>query len=78
MKVHQTSQYELLIINMLIQFALPGFGYGRLEVRVGLAALFLHYEFSPCPKTKACTELNPWTWITSPSNGMWLRTHRKR
>jgi hypothetical protein len=63
---------------MLIQFALAGFRYGLLQVRVGLATLFLHYEFSPCPKTKACPELNPQTWITSPTNEMWLRIHRRR
>jgi len=78
MKVHETSQHELLIINILIQFALPGCRYGLLEVRVGQAALLLHYEFSPSPETKACPELNPRTWITSPANGMGLRIHRRR
>jgi F0F1-type ATP synthase assembly protein I len=62
---------------MLIQFALPGFIYGLLQVRVGLATLFLHYEFSPCAKTKACSELNPWTLIISLVNGMCLRIHRR-
>jgi hypothetical protein len=51
------------------------FKYGKLQVKVGLAALLLHYEFIKCYKTKVCPELNTWTWITSPANGMWLRIH---
>ncbi|XP_021924075.1 cytochrome P450 6k1-like isoform X2 [Zootermopsis nevadensis] len=55
-----------------------GFRYGMLQVKVGLAALLLHYEFSACHKTKACPELNTRTWITSPASGMWLRIHERK
>lgn len=55
-----------------------GFRYGMLQVKVGLAALLLHYEFTACPKTKARPELNARSWITSPANGMWLKIHMRK
>ncbi|PSN52605.1 Cytochrome P450 6k1 [Blattella germanica] len=54
-----------------------GFRYGVLQIKVGLAALLLNYEFSACSKSTPCPELSAQTWITSPANGMWLKVHKR-
>ncbi|XP_069694675.1 probable cytochrome P450 6a13 [Periplaneta americana] len=55
-----------------------GFRYGVLQVKVGLAALLLHYEFSACPQTKSCPDLHSRTWVTSPAGGMRLRIRKRQ
>ncbi|KAJ9583121.1 hypothetical protein L9F63_022535 [Diploptera punctata] len=54
-----------------------GFRYGVLQVKVGLAALLLNYEFSTCALSTLRPEFNSRTWVTSPANGMWLKVTKR-
>ncbi|KAG8267662.1 hypothetical protein J6590_108599 [Homalodisca vitripennis] len=54
-----------------------GMRFGKLQVKVGLAAILSKYQLSPAPDTPSKMELNPLIAVTTPKHPFSLRITRR-